>query len=84
MFMVIKTITITEDAYNSIKRLKDTGESFSELFLRISKKTTKVEDLLGAVKISDKDAEAMKKRIKEYRKKTSEDIMERRKNAHLG
>lgn len=82
--MAIKTITITEDAYNSIKNLKDAGESFSELFLRISKKTTKVEDLLGALKLSDEDAEAMKKRIAEYRKKTSEDIMERRRNVHLG
>lgn len=82
MFMAIKTITITEDAYNSIKNLKNAGESFSELFLRISKKTTKVGDLLGALKLSDTDA--MKKRIAEYRKKTSEDIVERRKNVRLG
>jgi predicted CopG family antitoxin len=83
MFMAIKTITITEDAYESIKNLKDAGESFSELFLRISKKTTKVGDLLGALKLSDEDTEAMKKRIAEYRKKTSEDILERRKNVRL-
>jgi len=80
--MVIKTITITEDAYESIKKLKDTDESFSKLFLRLSKRKTKVKDLLGAMKINDEEAKAMKRRIAEYKKKTSEDILERRKNVY--
>ncbi len=84
MFMAIKTITITENAYESIKKLKDADESFSKLFLRLSKRKIKVKDLLGAVKISDEDAKAMKRRVAEHKKKTSEDILERRKNVYLG
>lgn len=79
MFMAIKTITITTDAYNSIKRLKSAGESFSQLFLRISRKKLKVKDLVGAVKLSDKEYKALKRRVKEHREKTSKDIEERRK-----
>ncbi|MBS3125350.1 hypothetical protein J4211_03810 [Candidatus Woesearchaeota archaeon] len=33
--MVTKTITITEDAYDAIKRMKRGDESFSELFKRM-------------------------------------------------
>lgn len=34
--MAVKTLTITEGAYERLKRLKREGESFSELFLRLS------------------------------------------------
>ncbi len=82
MFMVIKTITITGEAYENIKRLKAADESFSKLFMRLSREKVKVRDLLGAVKM--KDAEAMKRKIAEYRKKVSKDILERRKDVHHG
>ena len=82
--MSIKTITITEDAYDSIKRLKGTDESFSELFLRISSEKKTIKDLLGAVKIDEKEASEIKKRILSYRKKASKDIEERRKNVCFG
>ena len=82
--MSIKTITITENAYDSIKRLKGSDESFSELFLRISRETLSVSDLLGAVKIDEKEASEIKKRILAYRKKASKDIEERRKNVCFG
>ena len=36
-------------------------------------KKLKVQDLLGAVKLSDEEAEEIKKRIAEYCKKVSED-----------
>ena len=38
MFMTVKTITVTEDAYNAISQLKGPEESFSHLFRRLSKK----------------------------------------------
>ncbi|MBW2968678.1 antitoxin VapB family protein [Candidatus Woesearchaeota archaeon] len=77
--MSIKTITITENAYESIKNLKNPGESFSQLFVRLSSKKLKIRDLCGAVKMNDKSADSFKKRTKEYREKTSKDIEERRK-----
>ncbi len=77
MFMTVKTLTITTDAYNSIKNMKNPGESFSQLFLRISKKKMKVKDLIGAVKLSDEEYRALKKHTKKLRKKASKDMEER-------
>ncbi|MBE8538716.1 antitoxin VapB family protein [Geoglobus acetivorans] len=35
--MAHKTLTISEEAYNTLKRLKKEGESFSDVILRITK-----------------------------------------------
>ncbi|MBI3260595.1 MAG: antitoxin VapB family protein [Ignavibacteriae bacterium] len=35
--MTTKTITITEDAYEALKSLKETRESFSETILRVAR-----------------------------------------------
>ncbi|MBD3361357.1 hypothetical protein GF358_01040 [Candidatus Woesearchaeota archaeon] len=75
--MAIKTITVTEDAYESIKRLKNTDESFSQFFLRISREKMTVKDLAGAIKLSDNEYAALKKHTKELRKKASTDMKER-------
>ncbi len=48
--MAVKTITVTEDAYETIKRMKGENESFSDLFLRIGKSQLTVKDLIGVVK----------------------------------
>lgn len=72
--MGIKTITITEDAYGCISRLKHENESFSKLFLRLSETKLKVKDLAGAIKITDKEAKEWQKRIKESREKLSRDM----------
>lgn len=53
MFMAVKTITITEEAYGAIKRLKKEEESFSQLFLRISPKKITIQDLAGILKGSN-------------------------------
>lgn len=36
--MAVKTITVTEDAYQALKSLKSTSESFSETILRVAKR----------------------------------------------
>ncbi len=51
--MAVKTITITEEAYGAIKRLKKEEESFSQLFLRISPKKITIQDLAGILKGSN-------------------------------
>lgn len=62
--MVTKTITITEDAYDSIVRLKHEGESFSELFLRLSSKPLLVKDLVGILRHTPEEAREFADRVK--------------------
>src|SRR3989338_2210071 len=63
--MVIKSLTITEEAYNSLKRLKYGDESFSEVIIRMSNgKVAPLEKYLGILK-DDKELES---RIKTRRK----------------
>ena len=77
--MATKTITITEDAYNRIKKFKEKDESFSEMFKRTFKKTTRVSDLRGLFK--DIDAEKMKAKVKKMRKEAT--IAQRERDARL-
>jgi predicted CopG family antitoxin len=35
LFVAVKTITVTEDAYRKLARLKRTGESFSDVINRV-------------------------------------------------
>ncbi len=64
----MKTITITEDAYEVVKGMKKEGESFSELFKRIGEKKLKVSDLPGILNYSEKDMEDLRKRVDDVRK----------------
>lgn len=41
--MVYKTLTISEKAYNALKKLKRNNESFSDVILRITKKMSLLE-----------------------------------------
>lgn len=46
--MAVKTITVTESAYNALKVMKSTNESFSKLILRISKRRP-LSDFFGVI-----------------------------------
>lgn len=75
--MTTKTITITEDAYDSIKRLKRGNESFSELFLRLSKeKRSTGYSIVGLLK--DEDTEKLLKKSHEIRKRADREMEERK------
>ncbi|WP_290598268.1 MULTISPECIES: antitoxin VapB family protein [unclassified Archaeoglobus] len=41
--MAHKTLTISEEAYNALKKLKKRGESFSDVILRITKSVSLLE-----------------------------------------
>ena len=62
--MTTKTITVTEDAYEALKGMKEEGESFSEAIRRISGKRC-LREFVGA--ISSESAEKLKKSIAELR-----------------
>ncbi len=61
--MAVKTITITEDAYEVMKRLKGESESFSELFKRLGKRYATVHDIRGIIKHTPAEAEAFATRV---------------------
>jgi len=75
--MTVKTITITENAYNMLKGMKHGDESFSEVIARIGSEKKSIVDFLGLLKDSGESVEEMQKRVKETRKRISESIRKR-------
>lgn len=55
--MATKTISITEEAYEALRREKKYKESFTETILRITKKCGKISDSFGAWKMTDNEEE---------------------------
>ncbi len=55
MSMATKTISITQEAYESLLREKINKESFTETILRITKKSGKLADCFGTWKMTDKE-----------------------------
>lgn len=77
--MTIKSLTITEDAYEALKRMKLKNESFSEVILRLSQeKIGAAAKFFGGLKISDKEAKEWQESIKQRRRKFNEEIEQRK------
>ncbi|MBI4140261.1 antitoxin VapB family protein [Candidatus Woesearchaeota archaeon] len=68
--MAVKTITITEDAYASLKSKKTSSESFTDVILRITKRRP-LSDFFGV--LSKETGESMEKSIMEFRKRHTEE-----------
>lgn len=64
--MTTKTITITEDAYEALRGLKDTRESFSETILRVAKKKP-LDEFFGV--LSKESGAKLERAILELRQK---------------
>ena len=64
--MVVKTITVTQEAYNALKGMKEERESFSETLLRISGRRS-ILDFVGI--LSSESARKLKEVIKENRQR---------------
>jgi len=75
--MAVKTITITETAYNRIKAMKRGDESFSELFMRISPEKLTIHELIGCLKSTPQEAARERARLAQYRKEMNEDFARR-------
>ena len=67
--MAVKTITVTENAYEALKSLKAPSESFSEAITRITGKTS-LKKFVGA--LSDESAKRLEEAVKEIRRRHTE------------
>ena len=69
MFMVVKTITITKEAYDALASDKKTDESFSELVLRTHRKKVDISRFIGAwADMSDEDAKRLHEHVENVRR----------------
>ena len=78
--MATKTITITEDAYEILRRHKVKDESFSEVIKREFAKKGDIMKFAGAWShLSDKEISEIKKNIKDTKRRFTKEILERSK-----
>lgn len=73
---MVKTITVTDEAYEMLKKMKSGDESFSEVIKRVAKPTLNIRDYFGI--LSKEDSKTISEEIKKRREKISKDIEERR------
>ena len=68
--MTSKTITVTEKAYEEIKRLKHPNESFSEVLIRLAHLSNgqNLEQFVGAWDIEDDEMEQIWQEIQNVKK----------------
>ena len=79
---MVKTITVTNKAYEALRKMKESDESFSKLIVRVARtKKTDLRKFLGI--LSEREADEAMERVRKIRKKTSEEI-ERGRNVRLG
>lgn len=76
--MVVKTITVTEEAYNALRRMKKEDQSFSEIIIEVSKeKSNSLDKFFGILKDSSAELDLMRKKVEEGRKRADKDTREK-------
>ena len=70
--MATKTISITQKAYEALRREKKTKESFTDTILRITKKSGKLTDCFGTWKMTDEEEETIRNELSEGWRMTQE------------
>ncbi|MDO8660368.1 MAG: antitoxin VapB family protein [Candidatus Woesearchaeota archaeon] len=71
--MSIKSLTITEDAYDALKSLKQEDESFSRVILRIRKQVTSpIDKFFGILQNNEERAEEWLVQVKQNRVETEQ------------
>ncbi len=73
---MVKTITVTEEAYKNLKRMKLKKESFSDVINRIGSSTGNINSLVGIMK--NMDINETRRKIKEFKREFTEDMEKRR------
>jgi len=76
--MGTKTISIMDDVYKLLLRNKMRSESFSDVIRRNLKKKRDIMEFAGAWKnINEEGAEEMKRNIRELRKKSTKELLDK-------
>ena len=75
--MGVKTLTITEEAYQLLAREKKTKESFSEVIKRLTNERGKLTDSLGTWKMDDQEEERIFSKLESHWKKASSKLRNR-------
>jgi len=73
----VKTLTITEEAYQLLAREKKTKESFSEVIKRLTNERGKLTDSLGTWKMDDQEEERIFSKLESHWKKASSKLRNR-------
>ncbi len=75
---MVRTITVTDEAYEKLKRHKMEGESFTDVIKREFSKKGNIMDFAGAWShLNAKEITEIKKTIKDLRKRFTKEILER-------
>ena len=75
--MGVKTLTITEEAYQLLAREKKTKESFSEVIKRLTNERGKLTDSLGTWKMDDQEEQRIFSELETHWKKASPKLRNR-------
>ena len=77
--MATKTLTITEDAYEMLKRQKGESESFSQVIRKLAMRKGDIMQFYGAWKdlMSDKEAKQMKHEIGEMDRRSTKLLLKK-------
>lgn len=76
--MVVKTITVTQDAYETLKRAKHADESFSEVILRVVPRKATAADWFGICPGTEQELKKELRELKKRREAVSKEFKKRR------
>src|SRR5437867_3477368 len=74
--MVTKNISITNEAYEALRREKRKEESFTEAILRLTRSRGKLSDSFGSWKLSDEEEAAIKRELSKGWKLVQERVLD--------
>lgn len=66
---MVKTISISDEVYEKLKKMKLQGESFSDVINRLIERRTKISDIAEMVILTEEEAKKIEELLREMRKK---------------
>ena len=76
VYMTTKNISITDEAYEALRREKRKEESFTETILRLTESRGKLSDSFGSWKLSDEEEAMIKRELSKGWKLAQERVLD--------